>query len=73
MQSSSVDNVNAEGLPSDGQLHPSDDTSESTTDAQNEENSRAMTSNNVVMEASPAYQPLEIATACTSKDKSNRV
>ena len=63
MQSSSVDNGNAEGLPSDGQLHPSDDTSESTTDAQNEENTGAMTNNDVVMEANPAYQLLEIGTA----------
>ena len=50
MQSSSVDIVNADRPPS-------------TTEPQNKEHSGAVTSSDVVMEANPAYQPLEMATA----------
>ena len=50
MQSSSVDIANAERPPS-------------TTEPLNEEHSGAVTSSDVVMEANPAYQPMEIATA----------
>ena len=50
MQSSSVGIVNADRPPS-------------TTEPQNEEHSGAMTSSDVVMEANPAYQPLEAAAA----------
>ena len=59
MQSSSVDNVDAEGPLS--HLHHPKDTS--TTEPQNEEHGGAMTSSDIVMEENPAYQPLEIATA----------
>ena len=50
MQSSSVGIINADRPPS-------------ATEPQNEEHSGAVTSSDVVMEANPAYQPLETAAA----------
>ena len=50
MQSSSVGIVNADRPPS-------------TTEPLNKEHTGAVTSSDVVMEANPAYQPLEIAAA----------